>query len=330
VIPVLFCHFRQVRAENLWGQIESTFKEMDTLATEFESFCALHIQEQYAAPARIESLQASVQQQNDYERKLQLRYENLIVERENWKSLIRERDAAVARAKEEAWAEEEARMAAEAEARANAARVEAESKAAMAAEESEMAIDTDVTTAEAVKEAVDTAAISEAAMEAKPALAAEESEMAIDTDMATGEVVKEVVDTAATSAAMSEAAMESKATMAVEDSQMAIDTDLATAEAVKEVVDTMSDAAAEANGREIVEEVISGNNRVGIPEVVSNADDGAVFTVMEGEAECNTSASIGLSEMVSNASGLVGSIAKEEVVMSSETVSKMVSEVAEE
>jgi cysteinyl-tRNA synthetase len=300
---------------------------MDTLATEFESFRALHIQEQYAAPARIESLQDSVQQQNDFERKLQLRYENLIVERENWKSLIRERDAAVARAKEEAWAAEEACMAVEAEVRANAARAEAESKAA---EESEMAIDTDLATAEALKEAVETAATSAAISEA--AMAAEESEMAIDTDLATAEAVKEAVDTSTNSAAMSEAAMESKATMVAEEFEMAIHSDLATAEAVKEVVDTaasnaaMSDAAVEANGREIVEEVISGN-RVGIPEVVSNADDGAVFTITVGD---NASASGELSEMVSNASGVVGSVAKEEVVIANDTVSKMVSELAKE
>eukprot|EP00246_Nothoceros_aenigmaticus_P010085 TRINITY_DN26402_c0_g1_i1.p1 TRINITY_DN26402_c0_g1~~TRINITY_DN26402_c0_g1_i1.p1 ORF type:complete len:831 (+),score=203.43 TRINITY_DN26402_c0_g1_i1:107-2599(+) len=80
----------QGRADNLWRQIESTFKEADTLNTELECFRALHRQEQLAAPQRIESMQAGVNEHKELERKLQLRYENLVVEREYLKKLIQD------------------------------------------------------------------------------------------------------------------------------------------------------------------------------------------------------------------------------------------------
>eukprot|EP00250_Pteridium_aquilinum_P011003 c19776_g2_i1 orf=2-2452(-) len=88
----------QVRAETLWMQIEALFKEADTFATELESFRMLFKQEQFAAPSRTESLQAAVKQQNENERKLQLRYENLMIERENWQKLIQEHVIAAAEA----------------------------------------------------------------------------------------------------------------------------------------------------------------------------------------------------------------------------------------
>jgi len=85
-------HFKsgQVRAETLWRQIETTHKETLTLGTEYECFRSLHSQEQLAAPRRIENLQDALKEQNDKERMLQLRYENLLVEKENIKGFIRD------------------------------------------------------------------------------------------------------------------------------------------------------------------------------------------------------------------------------------------------
>lgn len=80
----------QVRGDTLWRQIETTFKEVDTLGTEFECFRALHRQEQLAAPRRIENLQDAVKEQSDKERMLQLQYENLLVEKENLKGFLRQ------------------------------------------------------------------------------------------------------------------------------------------------------------------------------------------------------------------------------------------------
>jgi pre-mRNA-splicing factor CDC5/CEF1 len=82
-------HGYQVRAETLWRQIEVTHKETVTLGTEYECFRALHAQEQLAAPRRIENLQDALKEQNDKERMLQLRYENLLVEKENLKGAFR-------------------------------------------------------------------------------------------------------------------------------------------------------------------------------------------------------------------------------------------------
>lgn len=84
----------QVRGENLWRNIEQRHKEMDLLLTELDCFRALHRQEQLAAPRRIESLQEEVQMMAERERSIQLRYENLLVERENLKHLIQGHDAA--------------------------------------------------------------------------------------------------------------------------------------------------------------------------------------------------------------------------------------------
>lgn len=85
-------HGYQVRAETLWRQIEALHKETVTLGTEYECFRALHSQEQLAAPRRIENLQDALKEQNDKERTLQLRYENLLVEQENIKGFMRSHD----------------------------------------------------------------------------------------------------------------------------------------------------------------------------------------------------------------------------------------------
>jgi pre-mRNA-splicing factor CDC5/CEF1 len=100
-LSFVLCYPCQVRAEALWRQIEATFKEMGTLGTEFECFRALHSQEQLAAPRRIENLQDAVKEQNEKERMLQLRYENLLVEQENIKGFIRDHDTAISKATKE-------------------------------------------------------------------------------------------------------------------------------------------------------------------------------------------------------------------------------------
>lgn len=68
--------------KGLWPQIESTFKQMDVAATEFECFQALQKQEQLAASHRINNLWAEVQKQKELERTLQKRYGDLMAELE--------------------------------------------------------------------------------------------------------------------------------------------------------------------------------------------------------------------------------------------------------
>ncbi|GLJ29314.1 hypothetical protein SUGI_0578120 [Cryptomeria japonica] len=80
----------QVRAGKLWTQIEAAFKQADTSGTELECFRALHKQEELAASNRNESLREAVSQQKDLERKLQIRYENLLVEQDNMQKSIQE------------------------------------------------------------------------------------------------------------------------------------------------------------------------------------------------------------------------------------------------
>lgn len=92
----------QMRAQSLWGAVEASFKEAGELGTELECYRELHRQEQVAAPSRIENLQEEVAKQADKERALQLRYENLLVERENLKRLIHDRDAAASEQKKQA------------------------------------------------------------------------------------------------------------------------------------------------------------------------------------------------------------------------------------
>ncbi|KAF3790048.1 Cell division cycle 5-like protein [Nymphaea thermarum] len=68
----------QMRAGNLWPQIESAFKQMDTAGTELECFHTLQKQEQLAASSRIECLQKEVNIQKDLERHLQNKYGKLV------------------------------------------------------------------------------------------------------------------------------------------------------------------------------------------------------------------------------------------------------------
>lgn len=80
----------QMRAGNLWSQIETTFKQMDTAGTELECFQALQKQEQLAASSRINGLWEEVQKQKELEQTLQRRYGDLTGEQERIQSLIDE------------------------------------------------------------------------------------------------------------------------------------------------------------------------------------------------------------------------------------------------
>lgn len=72
----------QMRANKLWAQIEATFKQMDTAATELECFQALKKQETLSATHRISNLWEEVQKQKELERTLQKRYGDMITELE--------------------------------------------------------------------------------------------------------------------------------------------------------------------------------------------------------------------------------------------------------
>lgn len=72
----------QTRGGKLWSQIEATFKQMDTAATELECFQALQRQEQLAASHRINGLWEEVKTQKELEQTLQRRYGNLLAEQE--------------------------------------------------------------------------------------------------------------------------------------------------------------------------------------------------------------------------------------------------------
>uniref|UniRef100_A0A0D9W3M3 Cell division cycle 5-like protein n=1 Tax=Leersia perrieri TaxID=77586 RepID=A0A0D9W3M3_9ORYZ len=68
----------QVRASKLWSQVQDTFKQMDTSATELECFQELQKQEQMAASYRIRNLTEEVNKQKALERTLQSRYGDLL------------------------------------------------------------------------------------------------------------------------------------------------------------------------------------------------------------------------------------------------------------
>ncbi|CAN6275522.1 unnamed protein product [Urochloa humidicola] len=68
----------QVRAGKLWAQVQDTFKQMDTAATELECFQELQKQEQLAASYRVRNLTEEVDKQKALERTLQSRYGDLI------------------------------------------------------------------------------------------------------------------------------------------------------------------------------------------------------------------------------------------------------------
>ncbi|KAG8044534.1 hypothetical protein GUJ93_ZPchr0061g33658 [Zizania palustris] len=68
----------QVRAGKLWSQVQDTFKQMDTSATELECFQELQKQEQMAASYRIRNLTEEVNKQKALEQTLQSRYGDLL------------------------------------------------------------------------------------------------------------------------------------------------------------------------------------------------------------------------------------------------------------
>lgn len=76
------------RAAALWTQIQSTFKQMDTAATELECFQALQKQEQLAGEHRINNLWEEVQKQKQLEQILQKRYGDLLAELEKTQNFI--------------------------------------------------------------------------------------------------------------------------------------------------------------------------------------------------------------------------------------------------
>ena len=68
--------------------MESSHKEADTCGTELHCFRQLAAQEGLAGPQRIQALGKEVKQQMERERGFQLRYENLLVERDSLKNVI--------------------------------------------------------------------------------------------------------------------------------------------------------------------------------------------------------------------------------------------------
>ncbi|XP_010528754.1 PREDICTED: cell division cycle 5-like protein [Tarenaya hassleriana] len=78
----------ETRAENLWTQIQSTLKQIDTAGTELECFKALQRQEQLAATFRKNNLRDEVKKQKELERTLQSRYGNLLSKLERAQQLI--------------------------------------------------------------------------------------------------------------------------------------------------------------------------------------------------------------------------------------------------
>lgn len=89
-----------MRAGKLWTQIETAFKQADTSGTELECFRSLHKQEQLAASNRIEALREAVNQQKEFERQLQIRYQNLLVEQDNLQRLLQEHKEKMAHEKD--------------------------------------------------------------------------------------------------------------------------------------------------------------------------------------------------------------------------------------
>lgn len=62
----------------MWSQVQDTFKQMDTAATELECFQELQKQEQMAASYRVRNLTEEVNKQKALERTLQSRYGDLL------------------------------------------------------------------------------------------------------------------------------------------------------------------------------------------------------------------------------------------------------------
>lgn len=74
----------------MWSQIEATFKQTDTAATELECFQALQKQEVQAASYRVSSLVEEVSKQKGLERILQQHYGDLIAEHDRVQRLLEE------------------------------------------------------------------------------------------------------------------------------------------------------------------------------------------------------------------------------------------------
>lgn len=79
----------EMRAKrSLWPQIEATFKQMDTAATELECFQVLQKQEQLAASHRINNVWAEVEKQKELEKILQKRYGDRLAELERIQNIM--------------------------------------------------------------------------------------------------------------------------------------------------------------------------------------------------------------------------------------------------
>ncbi|XP_072965645.1 cell division cycle 5-like protein [Typha angustifolia] len=83
-------HGYQTRAGKLWSQIEATFKQMDTAATELECFQLLQKQEILAAAYRVNNLVEEVDKQKALEKSLQHRYGDLLADYERIQVLLEE------------------------------------------------------------------------------------------------------------------------------------------------------------------------------------------------------------------------------------------------
>ncbi|XP_020079676.1 cell division cycle 5-like protein [Ananas comosus] len=83
-------HGYQARAGKLWSQIEATFKQMGTAATELECFQDLQKQELSAAAYRINNLIEEINKQKAQEQTLQHRYGSLLADYERIQGLLEE------------------------------------------------------------------------------------------------------------------------------------------------------------------------------------------------------------------------------------------------
>ncbi|XP_009418597.2 cell division cycle 5-like protein [Musa acuminata AAA Group] len=86
----ILTHGYQARAGKLWSQVEATFKQVDTAATELECFQVLQKQELLAATYRVNSLVEEVTKQKALEQNLQHRYGDLLAEHDRVKRLFEE------------------------------------------------------------------------------------------------------------------------------------------------------------------------------------------------------------------------------------------------
>ncbi|XP_074569264.1 cell division cycle 5-like protein [Curcuma longa] len=83
-------HGYQTRGEKLWSQVEATFKQMDTAATELKCFKVLQKQELVASSLRVNGLVEEVNKQKVLEEKLQSGYADLLTEHDGLKRLLEE------------------------------------------------------------------------------------------------------------------------------------------------------------------------------------------------------------------------------------------------